>query len=60
MKKKKQKQKKKEIINPDDERCRCKDCGEVWNPFEDEHFNFTCCPVCFSIKISGYGHNARK
>lgn len=52
----KAKKKKREVIDPKDERCKCKNCGTSWNPFEDEDFNFTCCPACFSTKITGYGH----
>ena len=33
--------------------CVCKDCGNKWNVFETEHFNFTCCAACASENIGG-------
>ena len=31
--------------------CECKECGYMWNPYETEHFNFTCCEMCGSDNV---------
>lgn len=31
--------------------CECKECGYIWNPYETEHFNFTCCEMCGSDNV---------
>jgi hypothetical protein len=31
--------------------CKCKECGYIWNPYETEHFNFTCCEMCGSDNV---------
>jgi hypothetical protein len=36
--------------------CVCKDCGYTWNAIDDEHFNCTCCPDCYSLNIGGHYH----
>lgn len=45
-----------DYLNELSSQCECLDCGHTWNPFNTEHFNFTCCEVCFSDKIGGGYH----
>jgi DNA primase len=41
------------IDDEDDEpwTCTCNNCGHEWSPSETEHFNMSCCEVCFSTDI---------
>jgi hypothetical protein len=39
---------------------KCKDCGYTWRASETDCFNFTCCVMCGSLKLIGYGQEPPK